>query len=163
VTAAMVQLTADRIGRRSLLVGAGATIAGLALAGRGFTAPLSPETRPTADFDELSITSFLPHVGSTFTVRTIVHGTVSLELLEAVATLPHPSEPRLIRGEAFDLLFSGPLQTPVPADIQQLSHSALELPTLFLSPVGRSARFQDYQAIVDRRIFESGPIPKKGD
>jgi hypothetical protein len=163
VTAATVPLPADRIGRRSLLVGAGATLAGLAFAGRGFTAPLSPETRSAADLDELSITSFLPLVGSTFTLRTLAYGTVSLELLEAVATLPHPSEPRLIRGKAFDLLFSGPRQTPVPAGIHQLRHSALELPTLFLSPVGRPTRFQEYQAIVDRRVFESGLIPKKED
>ena len=146
--------TSTGIDRRGLLVGGGAVLAGLLVAGAQLPLASLPVRNSSVAVDALSAALFVPYVGSSFAIRTSTGGTSSLELIEVAAIRPHAIEPALIAGEAFSLLFEGSLNTVVDADHHQLIHEALELPPLYLSPIGRSARVQEYEAIVDHRTFD---------
>ena len=148
------------IDRRRLLVG-GAALAGLVLVGR--TAPLISEavSSGAGSTGTLSAASFAPHVGTLFGVRAAGVGAVSLRLIEATAIAGHPSEPKLLSGSAYTLIFEGPPGSPLPAGSYRLRHPTLDLPPMHVSPIGLTSRVQEYQIIVDTRTFESGTTPPK--
>jgi hypothetical protein len=142
------------INRRVLLVGGGAALAGLLVTAGRTTLPALWQHGSAPAIESLSAESLVPHIGSSFAVPTSALGSVALELIDVVATQPHPSEPTVIAGEAFSLLFAGSTSTPLAADYYALRHDALALPLLYLSPVGRGEPVQDYQVIVDHRTFD---------
>lgn len=144
------------IDRRGLIVGGGVLLAGLLVARTGVPSLSMPFGPPTFEVEELSAAMFAPHVGSSFTVQAAAFGSISLELVEVTQTTPSVDEPRMISGEAFSLLLRGPIHSLIPADHHRLTHTDMELPLLYVSPVGRSTAAQEYQVIIDRRIFDVG-------
>ena len=76
--------TAVRLDRRSLLVGAGAVLAGLLVAGAQLPLPLPslPFRDSSIAIDALSAALFVPHIGSSFSIQTSAVGVVSLELID---------------------------------------------------------------------------------
>ena len=78
--------TAVRLDRRGLLVGAGAVLAGLLVAGAQLPLPLPLPSLPFRDssiaIDALSAALFVPHIGSSFSIQTSAVGVVSLELID---------------------------------------------------------------------------------
>jgi hypothetical protein len=149
-----------RIDRRRLLVG-GAALAGLTLAARSvplISGAVSSGSGPTG---ALSAASFTPHIGTVFRVRGDGVGALSLRLVEVTATHGHRSEPTLLSGSAFTLIFEGPAASPLPSADYQLRHDVLDLPPMYVSPVGLTSRVQDYQIIVDTRVFDSSTASRK--
>ena len=148
------------IDRRRLLVG-GAALAGLALVGRAAPLFSGAASSGAGSTGALSAASFTPHIGTLFGVRGAGVGAISLRLVEVAATQGHRSEPRLLSGSAYTLIFEGPVESPLPAADYHLRHAVLDLPTLHVSPIGLTSRVRDYQIIVDTRTFESGTVPRK--
>jgi hypothetical protein len=158
-------LAAPLLGRRDFLFGGGIALASLLLirpnlavthALRDIHLPKIGGAAPP-----LSLGTFAPHIGSTFTVPSEDFGLVSLMLLEAVAARSHANQPTLIGGEAFSLLFEGSTATRLAAGQHRLTHGSLAPVSLHLFPVGRGSNVQDYQTVIDQRRFNSGPAPKK--
>ena len=142
------------IDRRSLLEAGGgflaaatlATRPGLVIARRRSQQGLdvaAPEELP------LMLASFVPLVGSAFLALVPEVGRVQLRLLEA--SVP-PTVGSTTQGECFGLLFEGPLSLRVPAGVWPLRHRTAGVVSLYISPVGRAVRAQEYQAVIDRRI-----------
>lgn len=148
------------IDRRRLLFG-GAALAGLALVGRGVPLITEAVSDDAGSTGGLTAASFAPHVGTLFGVRAAGVGAVSLRLIEATSSPSHPSEPTLLSGSAYTLIFEGPPEALVPTGSYRLRHPVLDLPPLHLFPIGRTVRVRDYQIIVDTRTFESGTTPRK--
>ncbi|MEP1124771.1 MAG: hypothetical protein ABJH68_12875 [Ilumatobacter sp.] len=148
------------VDRRQLLIG-GTAVAGFALA--GLVAPLvsAAVSTGTGASAPLTAASFTPHIGTLFRVRAAGVGAVALRLVEATPTQGRSSEPTLLSGSAYTLILEGPVESRLPAAVYHLSHGALDLPPMHVFPVGRSARVQDYQIIVDTRTFESGSHSRK--
>lgn len=142
------------VNRRSLLLGGAAALAGLVVTGTQLSLPSLPFLDAAPRVGELTAATFTPHVGSTFAIRTAAEGVVSLVLTEVVRVRRHPSEPAVISGEAFSLLFEGPKGTIIEAAEHQLIHQVLTVPSLFVHPYGRSSTTQEYQVIVDHRLFD---------
>jgi hypothetical protein len=107
-----------------------------------------------------SFADVVSHVGSEFDLVSAV-GVLPITLIEAVAAPVRTSGQMPISGEAFSLLFEGAAGLVAPEDTHLLRHSTLPDATHFISPVGRGRKVQDYQVIVDQRIFASGSVPKK--
>ena len=141
------------IDRRGLIVGGGALLAGLFAAQTGVPSFSLPFGSPTLAVDELSAAMFSSHIGSSFTVQST---SLALKLVEVTQTTPHANEPRVIAGDAFSLLLAGPVHSPLAAGDHHLVHTDMELPLLYVSPVGRTTAVQEYQVIIDRRIFDVG-------
>ena len=81
--------------------------------------------------DQLTHSSFAPHVGDVFRADIDSADGVELRLVEATA-LP-------LRGpgrEPFSLVFRGPLEVPLPQGIYPLEHETLGRLELFLVPIG---------------------------
>ena len=74
--------TAVRLDRRGLLVGAGAALAGLLVAGAQLPLPSLPFRDSSIAIDALSAALFVPHIGSSFSIQTSAVGVVSLELID---------------------------------------------------------------------------------
>ena len=100
---------------------------------------------------ELTLSLFEPHVGSTFQI--VLNGKPALELtLVAVEDLT--VEDRLrdasIRAQPFSLIFHGPLTPVAQQSSYDLSHAQLGQQQLFLVPLGpdrKSPQNMQYQAI----------------
>jgi hypothetical protein len=142
------------IDRRGFLVGAGAVLVGLvAVRGTDAASALFGQTSARAS-DALSLTMFAPLIGSTFRVRSGVFGTVPLTLIAADATQVRAGHPKPTSGEAFTLVLSGSVTSRLDDGQHQLLHPDLDVPSVFLSRIGRGLRTQDYQVVIDRRIFK---------
>lgn len=148
------------IDRRRLLFG-GAALAGLALVGRSVPLISEAVSGGAGSTGTLTAASFAPHVGTLFGVSAASVGAVSLRLMESTVIENHPSDPKLLGGSAYTLIFEGPTEAPLPTGSYRLRHPELDLPSFHLSPIGRGVRVQDYQIIVDTRTFESGTTPRK--
>lgn len=93
---------------------------------------------------ELTVDSFTPHVGSSFTAQLPEGDTLALELARAQTVGPQPSGP----GRAqFALHFRGPGPRILQQAIYRLQHPAFETLEIFLVPVGRDGANVLYEAI----------------
>jgi hypothetical protein len=108
-----------------------------------------------------SIAHYVPHIGSRFDLVTPLAGLVPVVLVEAVAAPVKPSGQVPVSGEAFSLLFEGATGAIAVEGTYLLRHARLPETTHFVSPVGRGLKAQDYQIVVDQRVFTSGSAPKK--
>jgi hypothetical protein len=95
--------------------------------------------------DELTQTTFAPHVGSSFRVQV---GDRALEL-----TLAEVSDVRLSpRVEVFSLEFDGPAATPLPQAEYQFDHPVIGEFALFIVPVGCDGDVLHYEAVFNRLL-----------
>ena len=93
--------------------------------------------------DELTQTTFAPHVGSSFRVHV---GDSELEL-----TLVEVSDVRVSpRVEVFSLEFHGPAASPLPQAEYQFDHPIVGEFSLFIVPVGGDGDALQYEAVFNR-------------
>lgn len=90
----------------------------------------------------LEITSFQPHIGSTFTLSA-ADGGLALALL-SVTPLGHQ---RIGARTAFSLIFRGPAAPRLPQRTYALTHAALGEQSIFLVPVSARDGALEYEAI----------------
>lgn len=158
--------TAALTDRRQFLVGTSAAALGALLmsrpdraltdAARAFRLPHLSQAAAALPLP-VSLAAFASHIGSTFVVRTAEFGAVHLTLLEAVAA----RQDALLTGEAFSLLFEGPLAAPLTGTQHELRHSMLGARVFDLLPIGRALNVQHYQAVIDTRILTPGATATK--
>ena len=92
-----------------------------------------------AVLDEVTRTTFQPHVGSAFRA-----GAIELELVEVSDVGPAGD------GRSFSLLFRGPRESPLAQGTVELEHGVLGGVLLFLVPVGADAAGVQYEAVFNR-------------
>jgi hypothetical protein len=100
----------------------------------------------------MSLDSFVPHVGTRFSVRPDGAWPVRVTLVEA-ERLPSRSADRPgLAGDAFSLIFANDGAKAFDQGTHMLAHPGLGQFPLFLVPVGIGRRGQHYQAIYNRRV-----------
>jgi hypothetical protein len=139
--------------RRALLC-AGAT------AGAAVVLGVRPWAASAAGGGYLTRSAYAGLEGTEFTVETGAR-TVALRL-ESVSDLAGAaSQPALVGSDdAFALMFSGPLSTPLDSGIHTLHHPRLGTFELFSSPVDDPDRDQRYEVVVDRSVGVPGEPPE---
>ena len=93
--------------------------------------------------DQLTIESFVPHVGTSFRLQTDDRQ-IELRLARAVKVME--SEAARLKRTAFSLFFVAPVL--LPQHIYRLSHEAFAEPLeIFLVPVAKDANGFTYEAV----------------
>jgi hypothetical protein len=92
---------------------------------------------------ELTLETFRPAVGQTFTVGEAGGTTIELLLVEATATEAGPQAPR----PPFSLLFHGPAEPFLPQASYRFEHESLGVLGIFIVPLGRDEHGATYEAI----------------
>jgi len=90
--------------------------------------------------------SFTPHVGSVFQIRSTAAAPVPVRLTEI-------GDVGRLAGHdgAFSLLFTANRgEAPLTGGIHTLRHPRLGRMSLYIEPVGRGAKVRDYEAIINR-------------
>jgi hypothetical protein len=98
--------------------------------------------------ETLSISDFMPHAGTVFTIR-FTDGILELTLgsVEPQGTRgPRPDVPEL-RTEPFSITFLGPLALVLPQRIWALEHPSLGALEIFLVPLGPRDGRMRYEAV----------------
>lgn len=118
--------------------GAGRALAGAAgvgIAGSGLR-------KPAGGADYLRHTTFVPLVGTDFRIHRAGARPLRVKLIEA----------KQLRsaGESFSLLFHGHAGASLQQDKYRIEHPALGGFDLFVVPVGRGAKGQDFEAVINR-------------
>jgi len=121
------KLTAQSLGSGSLF----------SLSAGAYADPLASFTRQT----------FLPFVGTIFQPVSDENKRILLRLTEVPAHVSKYDQPRGIGGESFSLIFRGVGRNVLPAKTHIFEHASLGTFSLFISPVGRSAK--KYQAVIN--------------
>jgi hypothetical protein len=95
---------------------------------------------------ELSKEAFVEQIDTEFRVLENEEPVLSLKLIEVTG----PG----VQGvqERFDLLFRGPLQTPLGQGIQRVEHERFGVMDLFLVPISREADGFTYEAVFNRLL-----------
>jgi hypothetical protein len=161
-----ITATAALTDRRQFLVGTGAAALAavlmsrpdrvLAEAARAFHLPHLSQAAAALPLP-VSLAAFASHIGSTFVVRTTEFGAVRLTLVEVTPA----RQDALLTGEAFSMLFEGPLAAPLTGTQQELRHSMLGAHVFDLLPIGRALNVQHYQSVIDTRILTPGATATK--
>lgn len=142
--------------RRRLLEGLGVAAAAVYIArvDGGFLGSSSYPAPSSSGMPlELTLERFVPHLGSTFFVRNGPEVLPSrVKLVEALPRRPHRADRPDVTGEAFSLIFAGQITGQLGARIPTVTHPAVGRFRLFLSPVGRGVKRQEYEAVVDTRV-----------
>ena len=99
--------------------------------------------------EELTRTSFEPHLNSTFQLDHEEAGALDLELTEATDKTPEGA-----LGEQFSLIFKGPPEPYLPQQTYALEHPALGQMGLFLVPVAQEEDGFLYEAYFNRSTPE---------
>lgn len=92
---------------------------------------------------ELTLETFAPAVGQTFTVGDPAGTTVELLLIEATAG---DSGPNAVRPP-FSLLFHGPAEPFLPQASYRFEHPSLGVMGIFVVPLGHDEHGTTYEAI----------------
>ena len=90
----------------------------------------------------LRLAAYVPLVGSTFKIHRTGASPLSVKL--AAATRLHGV------GESFSLVFHGHANAKLGQDTYNLEHPSLGTFPLFVVPIGRATKGQDFQVIVNR-------------
>ncbi|HEV2789808.1 MAG TPA: hypothetical protein VGV69_00735 [Solirubrobacterales bacterium] len=91
---------------------------------------------------ELSLETFAPVVGETFTVGGEEGSTVELLLVEATAKDAGPHAPR----PPFSLIFQGPAEPFLPQATYRFEHGSLGEMGIFVVPLGHDEHGASYEA-----------------
>jgi hypothetical protein len=92
---------------------------------------------------QLTVETFRPAVGETFTVGDPGGTTVELVLVEATAKDAGPQVPR----PPFSLLFHGPADPFLPQASYRFEHPTLGVLGIFIVPLGRDEHDATYEAV----------------
>jgi Domain of unknown function (DUF6916) len=90
----------------------------------------------------LRLATYVPLVGSTFTIHRTGASPLSVKL--AAATRLHGV------GESFSLIFRGHANAKLGQNTYNLEHPILGTFPLFVVPIGRATKGQDFQVVVNR-------------
>ena len=101
--------------------------------------PNSESTAPA----QLTLETFSPFLGETFTVGEESGGAVELNLAEAASVNLGPQAP----GSAFSLLFHGPADPLLPQATYHFQHGSLGAMEIFIVPLGRDEHSAVYEAV----------------
>jgi hypothetical protein len=93
--------------------------------------------------EELTQTTFAPHVGSLFRVL-VGDGAVELTLADVSEVRSSP------RAESFSLEFHGPAAAALPQAEYRIEHPVIGEFSLFIVPVGQERDVLQYEAIFNR-------------
>lgn len=93
--------------------------------------------------NELTVETFTPVVGETFTVGGEGGAKVDLLLVEATATDADPNAPR----PPFSLLFQGPAEPFLPQATYRFEHASLGALGIFIVPLGHDEHGTTYEAL----------------
>lgn len=124
----------------------------IARAAAGTSAPAADDestiAAPGGGPRHLRLSTYAPLVGSTFLIHR--EGSVPLSVKLASATaLQSP-------GDAFSLIFRAPRHSEVSQNASTLEHPSLGRFDLFVAPVGRGVKGQDFQAVINRIAHAGG-------
>jgi hypothetical protein len=98
----------------------------------------------------LRLATYVPLVGSTF----LIHREGSLPLsVKLVSATELPGV-----GDSFSLVFRGPLHSEVSQQVSSIEHRSLGRFELFVAPVGRGVKGQDFQAVINRIAHAGGNL-----
>lgn len=97
--------------------------------------------------DDLTRTSFEPHLNTTFRLHLEDADALDLELIEA-----NDRTPERFDGEQFSLIFKGPPDPFLPQQIYTLEHAAMGRLALFLVPVDQKKDGFRYEAYFNRAV-----------
>ncbi|MCU1356487.1 MAG: hypothetical protein JWM89_1905 [Acidimicrobiales bacterium] len=147
----------EPISRRAFVAGASA-VAGTVAVAAVIRSPARSEERDrpaggsaTAPAALPALGAFVAAIGTTFVMegglrpRRLV---LDQAVARAAGSAPDAAK---TTGEHFSLLFRGAAGRVQPGATRTLSHPELGSIELFVSPVGRGVRAQDYEAIIDQR------------
>jgi hypothetical protein len=129
----------------ALVLGAGPAaraVAGTKPEGDGGTADAAPAGGSVRSPHYLRLATYVPLVGSTFRIHRRQARPLPVKLVSATRLQGV--------GESFSLVFRGHGNAKLEQRIYTIEHPRLGEVPLFLVPVGRPARGQDFQAIVNR-------------
>jgi hypothetical protein len=145
----MTDLTTDfqpTLTRRRLVLAGGTAVAGLYAMG-GVPAAAAALSTPAY----LRRSSYAGRVGTSFSAVSATGAAAKLRLTTVADLARVRQTPSLAgRDDAFALTFSGPSGAPLGSGILRLRHPSLGWVSLFASAVGRPAREQLYEVVVDR-------------
>jgi hypothetical protein len=106
----------------------------------------SKEGRPVVTLGELTLSHFVPHLGSTF--PRVKEDSPDVVLVLASATsLARRAGGNGGRREPFSLIFTGPRDVALSQGIHPLRHAELGSLDIFLVPIGIDAAGRRYEAI----------------
>jgi hypothetical protein len=98
----------------------------------------------------LRLATYVPLVGSTFRIHREGSSPLSVKLVSAT--------PLAGKGESFSLIFHGDRNAELGQQISSVGHPSLGRFDLFVAPVGRDVKGQDFQAVVNRIAHAGGPV-----
>ncbi len=129
------------------------TIGSFAVA--AFTSPASlfgNEKMGADSADGMHVSTFSPHLNSSFHVVHEEFQPITLQLIEAYEEIGNrKTTTKGIKPEAFSLIFRGPNDQPLEQDIYRLKHKRLGTHELFLVPVEQQTNHEIfYQAVFCR-------------
>lgn len=95
--------------------------------------------------EELTIDSFMPHVGTSFWVELPNGSRVELRLSRAMKVME--SELARLNRHPFSLFFDGPKSILLQQQIYHVSHAAMAEMDIFIVPIGQSAETYQYEVV----------------
>lgn len=98
----------------------------------------------------LRLATYVPLVGSTFRINREGASPLKVKLVSAT--------PLAGKGESFSLIFRGQRHSEIAERISTLEHPSLGRFDLFVAPVGRGVKGQDFQAVVNRIAHAGGNL-----
>ncbi len=98
----------------------------------------------------LRLATYVPLVGTTFRIHRAGSSALSVKLASA-AELPGV-------GNSFSLVFRGARHAELAQGISSFEHPLLGRFDLFVAPVGRGVKGQDFQAVVNRIAHAGGTL-----
>lgn len=145
--------------RTSLLkLGAfGALVLGAGPAARAASGVLAPAANDEGSITPagpapryLRLATYVPLVGSTFRINWEGVSPLKVKLVSAKAVAA--------KGESFSLIFRGPRHAEIAQQMSTLEHPLLGRFDLFVAPVGRGVKGQEFQAVVNRIAHAGGNL-----
>jgi hypothetical protein len=98
----------------------------------------------------LRLATYVPFVGSTFRINREGASPLKVKLVSAKALAG--------KGESFSLIFRGPRHAELAQQISTLEHPSLGRFDLFVAPIGRGVKGQEFQAVVNRIAHAGGNL-----
>jgi hypothetical protein len=100
----------------------------------------------------LRLATYVPLVGSAFRISREGSSPLKVKLVSAQA------QALAGKGESFSLIFRGSRHAELPQQISTLEHPLLGRFDLFVAPVGRGVKGQEFQAVVNRIAHAGGNL-----
>ena len=98
--------------------------------------------------ETFTVTTFSPHLGTTFRISVDASQPLELELIEATdLSARYASEPVEGRGRPFSIVFRGPGDILLPQRIYRVEHDQIGTFDLFIVPIGRDPDGLRYEAV----------------